>query len=946
MKTMKKNNVNLLLRGLTLAILFVILLFKPIQIFGSNWDRETSSAFLYIQPDTLFADTIDLNLGDTVAIYSEGADSVYILYEDSIVGADSLYYDLEYPTNHILVSLSSDHRAVNEGVHGFNLSDMFEVDHGNVQDNDNYSVGGQPNPWDALIALSPKTLRVFSGAGSRFMHPLGFKGATGLTNGGYGFNLEEIVRYFDKTQVPFNDNPGIPAIIADILGGADPEKCENCGLWMDASVINAFEDFYGKYKKQEEDFPAYNALDYPTRESQPLYINQLLELVKQIEAANPGHTVDIIYCVNILSETATAVKETVEYMRSNSIHNVNVAGVEIGNEVYFNFYNQTLNFTDFFDYWDYIHGYNAPGMETLLSPEMFADHDYITELKGTPGFDVKLGLPAANLSNCGEEGDYPLITNEDIEFEAMLPGGGGGCVCGYPQWNLDMATTYGTVIGSKFQYDAIILHNYYTPSNSSVDCPVNTNWQDIMLQLHLGYNPATPEAAITGTFKYPAPSWSYASYGDSRLVPAFYGITGKHFPTPGSPLLPGNFKEFTRDRIDNAFEAHAPHMLFNAGYVGSEAKEIWMTEYNLKDDLDMPGPYGSDNNTKLQDFESSVVNTFSHAVMLQNWFLWNLKSAYDPTYRPNFLTRATLQNFLSGSGIALMTPSNKEDRAILGISTCGTFPDSPTGYDKDFTHYIRKINYYAPYYWKVISDKHLQYLQSTTTMYVNNDNIAPTVFIDVTAKKLYVIFSNVKYSSQVYGFDPEDLGDIYGPGYDVELEYGSIIGHILDAEQLYSTYGNSSIFDINNAYKPCPAEIGIYGRMSSFTNVVLSCNTICPSVMETIPGSVCVTVPAISMGYFEIPFNAYPRLGEPKKSISIFPNPTSNKVTVYILNQENEFANEYQYKVIDKLGTTILKGEFTSGGDIQLSSFPNGLYTIVVYENGKLVDSKEIVFAK
>lgn len=200
MKTMKKNNVNLLLRGLTLAILFVILLFKPIQIFGSNWDRETSSAFLYIQPDTLFADTIDLNLGDTVAIYSEGADSVYILYEDSIVGADSLYYDLEYPTNHILVSLSSDHRAVNEGVHGFNLSDMFEVDHGNVQDNDNYSVGGQPNPWDALIALSPKTLRVFSGAGSRFMHPLGFKGATGLTNGGYGFNLEEIVRYFDKTQ--------------------------------------------------------------------------------------------------------------------------------------------------------------------------------------------------------------------------------------------------------------------------------------------------------------------------------------------------------------------------------------------------------------------------------------------------------------------------------------------------------------------------------------------------------------------------------------------------------------------------------------------------------------------------------------------------------------------------------------------------------------------------
>jgi len=113
-------------------------------------------------PDTVFADSNYLQIGDTVAIYAEGADSVIILYEDSIAGADSIYYDLAFPTQHIYLSLSSEHHAVNEGVYGINITDLFEPGHGNINDNDNYLVGGQPDPWASLIESAPKTLRMSS----------------------------------------------------------------------------------------------------------------------------------------------------------------------------------------------------------------------------------------------------------------------------------------------------------------------------------------------------------------------------------------------------------------------------------------------------------------------------------------------------------------------------------------------------------------------------------------------------------------------------------------------------------------------------------------------------------------------------------------------------------------------------------------------------------------
>lgn len=131
--------------------------------------------------------------------------------------------------------------------------------------------------------------------------------------------------------------------------------------------------------------------------------------------------------------------------------------------------------------------------------------------------------------------------------------------------------------------------------------------------------------------------------------------------------LPGNFKEFTRDRIDYSYEEHALQMLFTDTDEDPTYKEVWVTEYNLHDGLRFPNsPEGKANQNKVQPYASTVTNTFSHAAMLQNWFLWNIKSSFDPDYRPYFLTRATVQNAIGGTTIDLMNEGDAADQKLLG----------------------------------------------------------------------------------------------------------------------------------------------------------------------------------------------------------------------------------------------------------------------------------------
>lgn len=884
-------------------------------------------------PDTGFVS------GDTVNIYLSGSDSIFILHEDTTQHYEETW-DIGFPTSNMLIELTHHHLPVNEGVNGINITDMFEVGHGNFDENVNYA-NAPPDPWEALVAAAPKTLRIFSGAGSKFMHPLGFVNPDGTKNGGYGYDINEIIPYYDIT----GGGGPIPSLIVladDILPDND---CDDCDEWMEGKYSQDFADFFIKWNKQQIDVAPY--IPAIPLEDQPLYINQLIDLVREIEEGNEGHHVEVILCLNILSSTASECKALVQYLRTNTEYPINVVGVELGNEVYFDFQTECLGFVDFEHYWDYIHGETYAGLSDVLPASVLADHDFITALKGDPLIpDIKIGLPARNLPNCGEDYNYPITPNgNDQTIVEELPAG--GCPCEYPAWNTAMVPYYGeTIIAGteeRYEFDAIIFHTYYTPTNNTILCPTNSNWRDILLTLHPDYNPDNPYDVSVPEHVFPAPGWDYVDGmgltldpPDDRLDATFKNITGVHYPAVASPLSAGNYKEFTRDRIDLVYEEHAEHMLFTHDDTEPENKEVWVTEYNLDDKIETGNP---PLNARLQPYGSVATNTFSHAVMLQNWFLWHLKSTFNESYRPYFLTYATMQNYISGSSVGLMTKTDLADQRLLGeITGC----DEASLIEP---HQARRATYYGPRLWKKISEQHLEYMKSFVSMYEYNDNLAPTVFIHPTAEEIYVYYTNVKPTTQRYAFDPGTMNLIYDEVDDVDLGLYDVTGEILDADQLYSTAGRNSLFKINLAYEECADEVYMENRFELTGVDNYTFPTSCPPAF-TAEGGVCVAVPGYSMGYFKISFDLVPRLGQVVDNFIVYPNPTSN--SFYIQQRKNtaDDLNEIFVKIYTSYGNLVESVIVKEGEPVNISGLPVGVYTLVLQTSNGSIENETLVKMK
>lgn len=238
----------------------------------------------------------------------------------------------------------------------------------------------------------------------------------------------------------------------------------------------------------------------------------------------------------------------------------------------------------------------------------------------------------------------PVITDPDPEIDDE------DCDCNYPDWNIALADHYDEVTTitthEHYSFDAIIFHTYYTPTNNAGDCDINSNWFNIMADLHPPFDPSHildyDYNPIDFSTISPYGAWDYTPSVDPRLSLTFNRITGI-----GSSIMPGNFKEFTRDRISITYDEHAYWMSFLDTDDDPEDKEVWITEYNLSDNFSFDDGEDTYNNEDVLDnYISSLPNTFTHAAMLQNWFLWNVKANYNTGYRPGFLTRATLQNAL------------------------------------------------------------------------------------------------------------------------------------------------------------------------------------------------------------------------------------------------------------------------------------------------------------
>ena len=72
--------------------------------------------------------------------------------------------------------------------------------------------------------------------------------------------------------------------------------------------------------------------------------------------------------------------------------------------------------------------------------------------------------------------------------------------------------------------------------------------------------------------------------------------------------------------------------------------------------------------------------------------------------------------------------------------------------------------------------------------------------------------------------------------------------------------------------------------------------------------------------------------------ISIYPNPTKEKVTIEISRKAN-----LEFKITDFLGNVLIQNDFSETINIDLSNYTEGIYLVSVYENRQLIGTKKIM---
>jgi hypothetical protein len=204
---------------------------------------------------------------------------------------------------------------------------------------------------------------------------------------GYGYDIVEINQVFDAIDSVLE----APDNVAAILAASDATKV----AWFggDFSILKVFNEEYIK---------DYLLQDY--LETGDIFIDQFINLINKIQIEN-GYTVEVIVCLNILTETAAQCLEIVEYLEA---HGVNVVGVEMGNETANTFHRQIMRFNEFEDYWKYLDGQSVPfqsALETELGDTLFipaAKRNFFLEFKNRAGVNYKIGLCAEGLDTSGQ----------------------------------------------------------------------------------------------------------------------------------------------------------------------------------------------------------------------------------------------------------------------------------------------------------------------------------------------------------------------------------------------------------------------------------------------------------------------------------------------------------------------------------------------------------------
>lgn len=910
----------------------------------NNSNTYTESNFI---PDSTFEDTSNLNFGDTVEAYVDGADSVYVLS----VGSDST--NRLVTAEDIFIRLTSIQKNVEDGNYGVCISDFFKPRH--ASETDNFRYDPEPDPWELISEMAPTVLRYPGGSSSKFRHAFGSMNTADwnprqdFKNGGYGISLEEILAFYDATDDgEIEMNPTLAAAIIDDMNQTAPFEPLTLSEeldWLSDREVSNFEDFYREWHEQPYYLPGTYAYTY----LEPLYLNQLIRLVQKIETENEGLDVKVILVVNIMSEPAAAVRDMITYLQDatlNNTYSVNVYGIELGNECFFKVFEDLIGFADvsgtitidgitepstkssFDHYWAFINGaedyttyfgWDTPVEEFDLSQvlptsmygivEGFQAHDYIGLLRSDPDMDnVKIGIPAA--PPIDPEGPF-IVAEEDM----------GDGLIGIPTsspWNEDLYGHYADIESGKPAFDAVIAHLYFIAE--TVDDPIlNKNWGEIPLGIDT-------DEAIDGEFRldnddddefhdnFNTPFSHYThDVLDLRLDDSFKAVVGIGNET-------GNFKEFLKSRHRISMQILAAELHFDPSELNP--KECWLTEWNIKNDSKYPA---ADLDGPAKELRRDVYNnSFVHAYLIQEQYLNTLRfnSNNNPTefgMRNDFNTIGTIQNFLGGSSIQLVTQAGKQDKIALGLeSDC-----SPS-----FDYYVPRTLYHSYNLLGSIHQEDLEYVSTIKNMFESNINLAPTIFISYSptsaARDVYGYFTNVKSGPQTYIVRPGTLTPITFAGINAEI-------NCIDVKQLYSGSGKSALYDINDSYADCalptPSNyFEIRGQEPAYIDTEL-----CPT--DVAADAMCVTVPAYSLGYFVFSFDPSLRVGEIVNKFQLFPNPSSTYFTITQTDtRQDEFSN-LTVRIYSMYGELVYQSLVDENESIAIENLPVGCYQVHISDN-------------
>lgn len=910
-------------------------------------------------PDSTYEDSTDIYQPyDTSYAYSDGGDSIYII-ADSILN-DSTTFDTTFiegrtgnfglailsttrnPNANTIAKIGAGTGSIvcdplwdgsapentNKGLYGINVSGMFD---NATCPND----GSAADQWQWLSDLKPEVLRFPHGANGKFMHLLHTVGGAATdTAVGYGYDLAELIRYFDASDNNVtNLVPTLYATTAAAIAAISIQTeadLPTWNTWMDASVSGQFGDFLKKWRTQQE--LVVTATDHRN------YLTDFIKLIRQIETNNPGHTVKIIVDLNIISESSSECAAIVNFLRSNPIHNCTVVGVELGNECPSDFHWIVMGFAHFSEhdagacdkafngsYWSFING--DPYTETLaqtrlntfLNPAMqlqdatghYYNRDFIKAFKYNFTTNCKIGIPGE-----GTPGDN--LTPHPVFLLS--------CPRTATEWNTDIVSHYTDEIAtmppglSKKKFDAVILHIYLDDKQ---------NWGGIV-------DDAIPLAVTPFTDGL----WNFASY-DSRLQSAFNGIL---FFDPANPTLTtsDSFMGFIKYGHKVAWDDYKTVFNFTPPTPADNVrKELWMTEYNIKTSVDIGLRRGI------------YSNGFTHGFVLQEWFLKNLKVNYASGYKKNFFTYATFQNY-AGVGEDLLSPA-ESPRELYNYLCKNYSPYNLGGGNPNKRdYYMKRTSYFVMSLLKEISAQNLKYVKTRYISGVSSLNPMPTMFIDPGNNYLYMYYSNVKSTEQDYVINGEYLAGLFSPT--PIISFGTATLHYVKGTQLYSCSGSNTLFDplFNTGYtNPTPTDRTCYDPevtpaylyQIEIQNTAFSVNSPdCASTPSTIGG--CITVPPYSVGYVKIPILKNYKIEAPKVSEEsetiLFPNPANLWFSFYTTLNENQ-TSPAKVEVYSVTGNLILTQNEMENAVIDISDIPSGIYLVKIFKNDELLSVQRLI---